>query len=90
MTDDDEPNLVTSGRSKRVKLGGYVFSVEIYRFETDTDWVLEVVDQDGTSHVWDEKFASDKAAFDAAVASIEDQGAVAFIRGGNVIPFPGN
>lgn len=86
---EEEPNIVTSGKSQRVIIDGYPFSIEIYRAETDQNWMLEVVDQDGTSHVWDDQFATDKDARNAAVQAIEEEGAIAFMRGDNVIRFPG-
>lgn len=88
MHDDEEPNLVTSGKSKRISIDGFVFAIEIYRLEADTTWSLEVVDQDGTSHVWDDTFESDKEAFNVAVEAIEKEGALTFMRGNNVIRFP--
>jgi hypothetical protein len=84
---DDEPNMVTSGKSQRVIIDGYPFSIEIYRLEQDKTWTLEVVDHEGTSHVWDDQFASDKDARNAAIKAIESEGAVNFMRGDNVIPF---
>lgn len=84
---DDEPNVVTSGKSQRVVVDGFPFSIEIYRLENAKTWTLEVVDHDGTSHVWDEQFRSDKDARDAAVQALESEGAIAFMRGDNVIPF---
>ena len=53
---EDTPNLVTSGKSQRVLVDGYHFSIEIYRLERQKNWTLEVVDLDGTSHVWEEEF----------------------------------
>jgi hypothetical protein len=85
--DEDEPNLVNSGKSQHVVVDGYPFSIEIYRLETDKTWTLEVVDHAGTSHVWDEQFRSDKDARNTAIQAIEAEGAVAFIRGNNVILF---
>jgi len=84
---DDEPNIVTSGRSERVVVDGLRFSIEIYRLEADPTWTLEVVDPEGTSHVWEEQFVSDKDARNVALKEIESEGAVAFMRGDNVIPF---
>ncbi len=86
---EKEPNLVTSAKSQRVVVDGYPFSIEIYRLEGDKTWALEVVDHEGTSHVWDEQFKSDKDARDEALKSIEAEGPVAFMRGDNVIPFRG-
>lgn len=84
---EDEPNIVTSGKSQRFVIDGYRFSVEIYRLETDTTWILEVVDHEGTSHVWDEQFTSDTDARNAALTEIESLSALAFMRGDNVVPF---
>lgn len=85
--DEDEPNLVNSGKSQHVVVDGYPFSIEIYRLETDRTWTLEIVDIEGTSHVWDEQFRSDKDARNTAIQAIEAEGAMAFMRGNNIIPF---
>jgi long-subunit fatty acid transport protein len=50
-------------------------------------WTLEVVDHQGTSHCWDDQFTSDKEARNTAIQAIEAEGAIAFMRGDNVIPF---
>lgn len=84
---DDDPKLVTSGKSQKVVVDGYPFSIEIYRLETEKTWSLEVVDHEGTSHVWEELFRCDKDAHDAALQALESEGAIAFMRGDNVIPF---
>ena len=84
---DEEPNLVTSGKSRRIVVDGYTFTIDIFRLENDTTWTLEVVDHENNSHVWDEQFASDTEARDVAVKTIEEEGALAFMRGNNVIPF---
>lgn len=84
---DDEPNIVRSGKSKRIVVDALPFLIEIYRLEGDKTWTLEVVDKDNTSHVWDDQFISDTEARDTAVAAINSGGAVAFMRGDNVVPF---
>ena len=87
IDDDDEPNIVTFGKSQTLTVDGMRFSIEIYRLETDSTWTLEVVDPENTSHVWEDQFASDTDARDAAIKAIESEGAAAFMRGDNVIPF---
>lgn len=88
MTDeDDEPNLVNSANSQPVLVDGVRLEIKIYRLEADPTWTLEVVDTEGTSHVWDEQFALDTEALNAAVKAIETEGAAMFMRGDNVIPF---
>ena len=87
MNDQDEPNLVTSGKSQRVVVDGYAFFINIHRLETDETWTLEVVDYQDASHVWDDQFRSDSEARDAALAALKSEGAIAFMRGNNVVPF---
>lgn len=87
MLTEDEPNIVTSGKSQRVVVDGFPFSIEIYRLDAERLWTLEVVDHEGTSHVWDDLFASDKDARTAALKAIEAEGPVAFMRGDNLNPF---
>ena len=87
MTDHDEPNIVNSGQSKRITIDNSTFLIEIYRLEADDLWTLEVVDHDGTSHVWAEQFMSDKEAYSIAVQTIETEGTKTFMMGNNVIPF---
>lgn len=47
--------------------------------------VLEVVDYEGTSHVWDDLFKSD--ARNAAVEALESEGGIAFMKGDNLVLF---
>ena len=58
---------------------GHTVEICIYKFEQDTEWVLEVVDAGGTSTVWDDKFATDKAALEEALRSIEVDGIESFL-----------
>lgn len=84
---NEEPTLVTSAKSQRVVVDGYPFSIEIYRLEDQLHWTLEVVDAEGASHVWDDTFASDSEALQAAITELDQTGAQTFMRGDNVIPF---
>jgi len=83
-----DPNLVTSGLSRRVTVEGHELRIEIYKLEDDKSWTLEVVDEEGTSFVWDDLFASDQDAIDEALNLIETEGLSAFRDNDNVIPFP--
>lgn len=83
-----EPNLIISGASQRIIEDSVPFKVDIYKLEGGEGWSLEVVTEDGTSIVWDDLFDDDQAAFEEAVKTIRQEGAVAFVNGGsNVIPF---
>jgi hypothetical protein len=83
-----EPNLIISSASRHTIEEDIPFKVDIYKLEGGDGWSLEVVTEDGTSVVWDDLFEDDQAAFEEAVATIRNAGAVAFSNGGsNVIPF---
>ena len=85
MTDD--PNIIISGLSKNFLIDGATFDFEIYRLENVPGWTLEVIDDEGTSTVWDEAFETDKAAHNCLIETIQKEGITAF-KGGTVIPFP--
>ncbi|MBL6426561.1 MAG: hypothetical protein HOY44_03415 [Maritimibacter sp.] len=77
MTNDD-PTLIRSSKSQRILVDGLPFAIEIFRLEHDVDWSLEVIDPEGTSHVWDDSFRSDKSARDEAIRALQ-VGATAFM-----------
>jgi hypothetical protein len=85
MTD---PNIVNSGLSRRMTVEGHNLSIEIYKLECGVGWSLEVVDEEGTSTVWDDLFDTDQAALDEVLKAINEEGLSAFFESGNVVPFP--
>jgi hypothetical protein len=85
MTD---PNLIISGLSHEGTLEGIVFRIEICKLEDVPGWSLEVVDEDGTSTVWDNQFDTDKAALEEALKAFKEEGLAAFRETGNVVQFP--
>ena len=60
--EEREPDLITSSLSRHVTQDGITVELCIYRLETKTEWLLEVVNSSGTSIVWDDQFPSDDAA----------------------------
>lgn len=84
----DEPNLITSSKSQRVLVEGHPLSIEIYRIDTEPMWSLEIVDEDGTSTVWEDLFATDADALEEAFKTINEEGIGAFRDNINVVPFP--
>jgi len=54
-----DPNLVISGLSQRTSVDGHELRIEIVRLEHETNWSLEIVDEDGNSTVWDDLFDTD-------------------------------
>jgi len=83
-----DPILVYSDLSQRTSVDGHELRIKIHRLEHETSWVLEVVDEDGTSTVWDDRFGTDQAALDAVFEVIQEVGLSAFRDSGNVVQFP--
>ena len=76
MTDDIE--IIHSPLAQTYSAGGHTLCIEIYR-SADSLWILEVVDERGTSTVWDDPFETDKAALEAAFLAIATDGVTSFL-----------
>ena len=63
MTDDME--IIHSPLAQTYSADGHTLRIDIYR-SADSLWILEVVDEGGTSTVWDDPFETDKAALETA------------------------
>lgn len=85
---DRDPNIVHSGLSRTVTVQGASVEVLIYRLEHDPKWTLEVVNDVGTSTVWDAPFDTDAEALEAFELALNDEGVEAFLDRSNVIEFP--
>lgn|SRR3990170_83086 len=72
MTKDEQtPKL--SPLAQSVTRDGKTVRVDIYE-DGEVGWLLEVVDEYWNSTVWDEPFASDRAALDEALKTIDEDG----------------
>lgn len=74
-----DPKLVSSSYAGPVTRQGITVRLEIYRLEDDLQWVLEVVNENGTSTVWDELFDTDSAAYAAFQSAVEEEGMSGFL-----------
>ncbi len=74
----DEYDLVMSPLCQSVERDGHTVRVEIYS-SGKNDWILEVVDADGNSTVWDGTFESDELALQEFNRTVEDEGIGAVI-----------
>ena len=83
-----DPNIITSSLSGIVQEAGISVRLGIYRLEQDSQWTLEVVNQAGTSTVWDVQFDTEEEAFAAFRLAVEEEGMEAFVHNNNVIQFP--
>ena len=70
--DDEEPPFVESPLSQDITRNGVTVQVQIYGDE-EGEWILEVVDRDNTSHVWDEHFRTDAEALAEAIRALEEE-----------------
>lgn len=83
---DDEPNIINSHLSRTLVWNGYRLQLEIYRLDDRPGWTLEVVNQVGTSIVWDDLFATDAEAEHTFRETLKTEGLAAFRDEGTVIP----
>ena len=76
MTEDID--IIHSPLTQTYSADGNSLRIQIYR-SLDSLWLLEVVDESGTSTVWDDLFETDKQALDEAFMAIESEGIGSFI-----------
>lgn len=74
MSNDNEPTVITSPLSREIAGEGISVKVEIYRLESDGGWILELVDADWNSMVWEDTFATDLEAWNYLQAEIQREG----------------
>ena len=77
MTDHIE--IIHSPLAQTYSAGGHSLDIQIYR-TPDTHWVLEVVDERGTSTVWDELFETDKLALEDAIKAMTHEMGIAYLK----------
>jgi hypothetical protein len=70
--DDQEPDFIESPLSRTVTRHGVTVRVDIYGDSTGR-WILEVVDAEGASHVWEEHFETDQEALAEALRALEEE-----------------
>lgn len=70
--DDQEPDFIESPLSRSVTRNGVAVRVEIYA-DSEGGWILEIVDAENTSHVWEERFETDQQALAEALRALEEE-----------------
>ncbi len=75
---NDEIKLIHSPLTRTHSADGHTLHIQIYR-SPDSPWILEIVDEHGTSTVWDDPFDTDTAAMEAAFVAIEAEGVRSFV-----------
>src|SRR5690349_9081693 len=77
---DDYP-VAHSPLECEVTRDGITVEICIYRGPEDPGWLLEVVDEEGGSTIWEDHLASDQEALDLAMKTIEEEGIETFSKG---------
>ncbi len=67
-----------SNISKEIEKDGLTVKIEVYKAE-EGEWILEIVDEQWNSTVWDDLFPSAKEALDEGIKAIEEEGIASFI-----------
>ena len=76
---DTDPTIIDSPLSQTISQDGITVQVAIFRLESETKWSLEVVNEAGTSTVWEDPFDTDAAAFEAFLHTVEAEGMDTFL-----------
>jgi len=72
MSTAEEPEFIKSDLSRPLTRNGVSVNVEIYG-DGEGRWILEVVDEENASHVWEHRFASDGEAFAEALRALDEE-----------------
>ena len=78
---DDDYEIQMSPLCRKETRDGVTVDILIYRSKDNEDeWILEIVDEEAASTVWDDLFATDRAALEEAMRTIEKEGIASFLR----------
>jgi hypothetical protein len=76
-----DPEIIMSPLCREISGDGTRIQVDIYRGEDESGWILEVIDEENASTIWDEPFDSDREALDTVMKVIEKDGIKSFLEG---------
>lgn len=79
MQHGPEPELIESPLGRTIEQNGIRLTINIVRIATHPGWSLEVVNENGTSIVWDDPFPTDRAADAAFCKALAEEGPEAFL-----------
>jgi hypothetical protein len=72
LREQDEPPFVESPLSQQLTRNGITVQVDIYG-DAEGKWILEVIDPQNNSHVWEEHFVTDQLALAEAIRALEEE-----------------
>ena len=75
------PEIIMSPLCQEIEMDGTKIQVDIYRGEDKPGWILEVIDEENASTIWDEPFNTDQEALDVVMKVIDEDGIRSFLEG---------
>jgi len=72
MFEDDENEIIQSQLCQRIVVEGHMFDIQIYRGADEPMWILEIVNEKGTSIIPDELFETDNIALETALNDLQE------------------
>jgi hypothetical protein len=81
-----DPEIVMSPLCREISGDDIKIQVDIYRGENDSGWILEVIDEENASTVWDDPFDTDREALDEVMEIIERDGIRSFLESEPGVP----
>ena len=76
-----DPEIVMSPLCREIIEDGTKIQVDIYRGENESGWILEVIDEENASTIWDEPFDTDQEALNTVLTVIKLDGIRSFLDG---------
>lgn len=68
----EEPPFIESVLSGPIQRNGLSVEVQIYG-DGEGRWILELVDEERCSYVWDDRFETDKDAYAEALRALDEE-----------------
>ena len=75
----DETEVKMSPLCRQITRDGTSIQVLIYS-DGNYGWILEVVDEEDASTIWDNSFLTDQAALEEVMNTVEEEGIQSFLR----------
>ncbi|RUO77857.1 hypothetical protein [Idiomarina seosinensis] len=74
----EEQQIMQSKHTQQYSAEGKTVDIDIYRTE-DSSWILEIVDQDNNSTLWEDQFEQEDDALAEALDALKEEGIGSFI-----------
>lgn len=78
----NQPKIIQSEHTQSFQADGQTVEIDIYQTE-DSQWILEIVDEDNNSTLWENEFDDDKDALAEALSALKEEGIDCFIAPGD-------